>query len=108
MGGSLIRIDRMIINNSRGSHTNRIQIKGSTTIPLTIATTSPRDNSSTMEDWVQQMSKCNIQFQQYLTSRIHDLKMQVGQLADLLVSSRNIPSQTIPNPKREGIGVMML
>ncbi|RDY05758.1 hypothetical protein CR513_10366, partial [Mucuna pruriens] len=59
------------------------------------------------------MSECNIQFQQNLTAMIHDLKIQVGQLANTLsqiqsVSSRNTPSQTISNPKGGGVSLVML
>ncbi|RDX78523.1 hypothetical protein CR513_41184, partial [Mucuna pruriens] len=40
-----------------------------------------------------------MQFQQNLNATIQDLKMQVGQLANISVGSGNLPSQTIPNPK---------
>ncbi|RDX68976.1 hypothetical protein CR513_51967, partial [Mucuna pruriens] len=55
------------------------------------------------------MSECNLQFQQNITGTIHDLKMQVGQLADTVsqmqsVDFGNIPSQTIPNLKG-GVGI---
>ncbi|RDX66897.1 hypothetical protein CR513_54291, partial [Mucuna pruriens] len=54
-----------------------------------------------MENWMKQMSECNMQFQHNLIATIHDLKMQS-------VSSRNIPSQTISNSKGGGLGIVTL
>ncbi|RDY01380.1 hypothetical protein CR513_15301, partial [Mucuna pruriens] len=49
-----------------------------------------------MEEW--------IKFQQNMNATTLDLKMQIGQLANSIsqiqsIESRNLPSQTIPNPK---------
>ncbi|RDX99158.1 hypothetical protein CR513_17839, partial [Mucuna pruriens] len=44
----------------------------------------PQQNSSLIEDLVKQMSECKLQFQQNITTTIYDLKMQVGQMADMV------------------------
>ncbi|RDY05608.1 hypothetical protein CR513_10526, partial [Mucuna pruriens] len=53
------------------------------------------------------MNANNLQFQQNLNTMIHDLKMQVGQLANIAASSGNIPSETIPNLKG-GVSILQL
>ncbi|RDX73867.1 hypothetical protein CR513_46469, partial [Mucuna pruriens] len=45
-----------------------------------------------------------MKFQQNMNAIMHDLKIQIGQLANSVsqiqsTRSRNLPSQTIPNPK---------
>ncbi|RDX62846.1 hypothetical protein CR513_58785, partial [Mucuna pruriens] len=54
-----------------------------------------------------------LQFQQNITTIIHDLKMHVGQLANIasqmqFVGFRSIASQMIPNPQRRGVGIVRL
>ncbi|RDX75617.1 hypothetical protein CR513_44478, partial [Mucuna pruriens] len=61
----------------------------------------PRENNSTMEDLI-------LQFQQNITTTIHYLKMQVGQLANTSASSGSIPSQTILNLQKGGVGTVLL
>ncbi|RDX65430.1 hypothetical protein CR513_55915, partial [Mucuna pruriens] len=64
----------------------------------------PRENSSAMEDLMKQMSVCNIQFQQNITTTIHDLKMQ----SDAVGRFRK---HSLPNNsecEREGVGTMQL
>ncbi|RDX82430.1 hypothetical protein CR513_36779, partial [Mucuna pruriens] len=56
----------------------------------------PQQNSFSIEDL------------QNITATIHDLKMQVGQLADTLAGFETNPSQTIPNPKGGGVGMARL
>ncbi|RDX95321.1 hypothetical protein CR513_22180, partial [Mucuna pruriens] len=56
-------------------------------------------------EFSQSVSSSNMQFQQNVTTTIQDLKMQIGQLANSvshlqLAGSNNLPSQTIPNPRR--------
>ncbi|RDX85933.1 hypothetical protein CR513_32802, partial [Mucuna pruriens] len=55
-------------------------------------------------EFQQSVSSSIIQFQQNMTATIQDLKMQIGQLANTVsqlqsVSSSNLPSLTIPNPR---------
>ncbi|RDX89951.1 hypothetical protein CR513_28250, partial [Mucuna pruriens] len=55
-------------------------------------------------EFQQTMSSSNLQFQQNISTIVQDLKTQVGQLANSVsqlqsVRSRNLPSQTIPNPR---------
>ncbi|RDX75128.1 hypothetical protein CR513_45037, partial [Mucuna pruriens] len=45
-----------------------------------------------MEDWMKQMTECNMQFQQNLIATIQDLKMQVGQLVDTRIATTRHPS----------------
>ncbi|RDY04924.1 hypothetical protein CR513_11284, partial [Mucuna pruriens] len=44
----------------------------------------PQPNSPSIEDFVKQMSECNLEFQQNITTTIHDLKIQVGQLVNMV------------------------
>ncbi|RDX64881.1 hypothetical protein CR513_56506, partial [Mucuna pruriens] len=58
-----------------------------------------------MEEWMK--------FQQNLNATMHDLKMQIGQLANSVsqiqsTGSGNLPSQTIPNPKGGNMSVVTL
>ncbi|RDX73121.1 hypothetical protein CR513_47313, partial [Mucuna pruriens] len=65
-------------------------------------------NSPSLEDLMKQLATSNMEFQQNMNSNnmkfqqnmsatIQDLKMQIGQLANILLGSSNLPSQTIPN-----------
>ncbi|RDX89496.1 hypothetical protein CR513_28770, partial [Mucuna pruriens] len=54
---------------------------------------------------VENATTSNLQFQQNMSATVQDLKTQVGQLAASVsqlesVGSKNLPSQTIPNPRR--------
>ncbi|RDX73865.1 hypothetical protein CR513_46467, partial [Mucuna pruriens] len=54
-----------------------------------------------------------MKFQQHMNAIMHDLKMQIGQLANSVSQihsnrSRNLPSQTIPNPKGWNMSVVTL
>ncbi|RDX84521.1 putative mitochondrial protein, partial [Mucuna pruriens] len=72
--------------------------------------TPTQDNSPSLEDLMKQLaasniefqqsvSSSNLQFQQNMTATIHDLKMQIGQLANTSAGSSSLPSQPIPNPR---------
>ncbi|RDX75047.1 hypothetical protein CR513_45122, partial [Mucuna pruriens] len=43
------------------------------------------------------MNSSNMQFQQNMNATIQDLKTQIGQLANILVGSSNLPSQIVLN-----------
>ncbi|RDX88066.1 hypothetical protein CR513_30390, partial [Mucuna pruriens] len=77
--------------------------------------TPTQDNSPSLEDLMKQLAASNIefqqsvssnnmQFQQNMTATIQDLKMQIGQLANIVseiqsAGSNSLPSQSIPNPR---------
>ncbi|RDY03924.1 hypothetical protein CR513_12427, partial [Mucuna pruriens] len=83
--------------------------------PLQQQRTPTQGNSPSLEDLMKQLatsnmefqqsvSSSNLQFQQNMTATIHDLKMQIGQLADTVselqsAGSSNLPSQPVPNPR---------
>ncbi|RDX74707.1 hypothetical protein CR513_45502, partial [Mucuna pruriens] len=48
-----------------------------------------------------------MQFQQNMTATIQDLKMEIGQLANTLAGSSNLPSQTIQNPRGNASAVTL-
>ncbi|RDY00113.1 hypothetical protein CR513_16741, partial [Mucuna pruriens] len=55
-------------------------------------------------EFQQTMSSSNMQFQEYMNATIQDLKTQIGQLTNTvshlqLAGSKNLPLQTIPNPR---------
>ncbi|RDX74943.1 hypothetical protein CR513_45236, partial [Mucuna pruriens] len=63
-------------------------------------------------EFQQSVSSSNLQFQQNMTATIHDLKMQIGQLADTVselqsAGSSNLPSQPILNPRRNANAVTL-
>ncbi|RDX93420.1 hypothetical protein CR513_24331, partial [Mucuna pruriens] len=54
-----------------------------------------------------------IKFQQNMNTTMHDLKMQIGQLANSVSQIQstefgNLPLQTIPNPKGRNVSAVML
>ncbi|RDX72651.1 hypothetical protein CR513_47824, partial [Mucuna pruriens] len=59
-----------------------------------------QNNAPSMEEWMK--------FQQNMNAIMHDLKMQIGQLANSVARSRNLPSQQILNLKGGNIGVVAL
>ncbi|RDY14407.1 hypothetical protein CR513_00511, partial [Mucuna pruriens] len=64
-----------------------------------------QNNSPSMEEWMK--------FQQNMNATMHDLKLQIGQLASSvsqiqMAGSGNLPSQTIPNPKGGNVSTIML
>ncbi|RDY12525.1 hypothetical protein CR513_02680, partial [Mucuna pruriens] len=61
---------------------------------------SAQNNEPSMEEW--------IKFQQNMNAIMHDLKIQVGQLANSAAGSGNLPSQPIPNPKGGNVSVVAL
>ncbi|RDY10044.1 hypothetical protein CR513_05495, partial [Mucuna pruriens] len=63
-------------------------------------------------EFQQSVSSSNMQFQENMTATIQDLKTQIGQLANTVsqlqsAGSSNLPSQSIPNPRRN-VGVITL
>ncbi|RDX84434.1 hypothetical protein CR513_34509, partial [Mucuna pruriens] len=59
-----------------------------------------QNNAPSMEEWMK--------FQQNMNVTMHDLKMQIGQLANLSAGSRNLPSQPILNPKGGKVSAVTL
>ncbi|RDX84897.1 hypothetical protein CR513_33979, partial [Mucuna pruriens] len=59
-----------------------------------------QNNSPSMEEWMK--------FQQNMNATMHDLKMQISQLANSSAGSGNLPTQTIPNPKGGNVSVVTL
>ncbi|RDX74589.1 hypothetical protein CR513_45645, partial [Mucuna pruriens] len=70
------------------------------------ATMMPEQNNApSMEEWMK--------FQQNMNATMHDLKMQIGQLANLVsqlqsAGSRNLPLQPITNPKGGNVSTVTL
>ncbi|RDY07772.1 hypothetical protein CR513_08067, partial [Mucuna pruriens] len=63
-----------------------------------------QNNAPSMEEW--------IKFQQNMNATMHDLKMQIGQLANSVsqlqsIGLGNLPSQPIPNPKGGNVSAVM-
>ncbi|RDY05529.1 hypothetical protein CR513_10619, partial [Mucuna pruriens] len=76
-------------------------------------------NSPSLEDLMKQLATsnlefqyCDMQFQQNMNATIQDLKMQIGQLANVVshlqsAGSNNLPLQTIQNPKGNVSALML-
>ncbi|RDY02526.1 hypothetical protein CR513_13997, partial [Mucuna pruriens] len=113
MGSSRMQIGRLRANNSDDHHTGQIQIKGCMQLkdsyalePKQLSTTKSKTPGATIPpptiaestttsnlEFQQTMSSSNLQFQRNMSAIVQDLKMQSAR-------SKNLPSQTIPNPRR--------
>ncbi|RDX87281.1 hypothetical protein CR513_31275, partial [Mucuna pruriens] len=107
-GSSHIRIGHLIVNSMEDSQFGQDRIKGLMQLnnlgPHRIHIKDKQRATSNLE-FQQSESSSNMQFQQNVTTTIEDLKMKIGQLANTVshlqsAGSSNLPSQTIPNLRR--------